>query len=248
MIFRPSSSSRYKRRGEWGRLELVERVPSAAASGLMFAAAIRLCPPPDRATTLMKRKTRAQSSIIWRAPKRAGGEADRVARMKSYELAAKMQLAAPAVADLSRESAKVKSSYGLDDPVTADAGRRCLLARRLLERGVRFVQVYSGGPMRGTRTSRAHENAGENHGAEAARIDRPVTAPSDEQRALDDTLVIFDRVRSNHSRSRRRMLLARSRSQQVRLSCWLAGAGLKPGTAFGETGRSAEGCREPGSG
>ena len=70
---------------------------------------------------------------------RAGGEADLAARMKSYELAAKMQLAVPAVADLSKESEKIRTMYGLDDPKTADCGRRCLLARRLLERGVRFV-------------------------------------------------------------------------------------------------------------
>ena len=85
---------------------------------------------------------------------RAGDEAELVARMKSYDLAAKMQLAVPAVADLSRESEKIRTMYGLDEPKTAECGRRCLLARRLLERGVRFVQIYSGGPIAGTpRTS-----------------------------------------------------------------------------------------------
>ena len=66
------------------------------------------------------------------------------ARIESYELAAKMQKHAPEALDLSREAAKTRTKYGLDDSATADFGRRCLLARRLLERGVRFVQVWSG--------------------------------------------------------------------------------------------------------
>ncbi|MGK3916717.1 DUF1501 domain-containing protein, partial [Enterococcus faecium] len=73
---------------------------------------------------------------------RSNGEAALAARVRSYELAARMQLAVPRVADLADESAQTKAMYGLDRPATADAGRRCLLARRLLERGVRFVQVY----------------------------------------------------------------------------------------------------------
>src|SRR5262249_33872755 len=66
------------------------------------------------------------------------------ARIESYELAAKMQQHAPEALDVSREAAKTRDKYGLDDPATADFGRRCLLARRLLERGTRFVQVWSG--------------------------------------------------------------------------------------------------------
>ena len=96
------------------------------------------------------------------------------ARIRSYELAARMQLAVPEVADLDREPESIRELYGLSRPETADCGRRCLLARRLLERGVRFVQVYSGGPIAGSpRVSwDAHENVRENHGAEAAE-DRP---------------------------------------------------------------------------
>src|SRR5439155_4528001 len=109
---------------------------------------------------------------------RAGGDDSLAARINSYALAAKMQLAVPAVADLSKEPAKLKTAYGFDDAKTADCGKRCLLARRLLERGVRFVQIYSGGPIAGSpRTSwDAHENGKENHGAEARRIDQPVAA------------------------------------------------------------------------
>ncbi len=72
------------------------------------------------------------------------GDSRLEARIASYELAAKMQQHAPEALDLGREAAKTRDKYGLDDPATADFGRRCLLARRLLERGVRFVQVWSG--------------------------------------------------------------------------------------------------------
>lgn len=71
------------------------------------------------------------------------GELDLEARIASYELAAKMQTAAKEALDLSKESDKTKNMYGLDDPATAEYGARCLLARRLVERGVRFVQVFT---------------------------------------------------------------------------------------------------------
>src|SRR5262249_50520351 len=99
------------------------------------------------------------------------------ARVQSYELAARMQLSVPGVADLRRETAATRAAYGLDRPTTADFGRACLLARRLLERGVRFVQLFSGGSFGNPRINwDGHENMRQNHGQEAARIDRPVAA------------------------------------------------------------------------
>lgn len=173
---------------------------------------------------------------------RSGGEDNLVARINSYALAAKMQLAVPAVADLSKESAKMKTLYGLDDPKTADCGQRCLLARRLLERGVRFVQVYSGGPIAGTpRTSwDAHENVKENHGAEAGRIDRPIAALLQDlkQRGmLKDTLVVFTTEfgRTPFTQSAGNVVGTGRDHNKYGFSCWLAGAGLKPGIAFGST-------------
>src|SRR5262249_51338414 len=73
------------------------------------------------------------------------GDGDLAARIAAYELAARMQLAAAEVSDLDREPTSVKKAYGLDAPHSAPFGRQCLLARRLVERGVRFVQLYSGG-------------------------------------------------------------------------------------------------------
>jgi hypothetical protein len=173
---------------------------------------------------------------------KAGGEADLAARMKSYALAAKMQLAVPAVADLSKESEKTKSLYGFDRPDTADCAKRCLLARRLLERGVRFVQIYSGGPIAGSpRTSwDAHENVKENHGAEAKRIDQPVAALVKDLRdrgMLDDTLVLFTTEfgRTPFAQSAEGTVGPGRDHNKYAFSCWLAGAGVKAGTAFGST-------------
>jgi hypothetical protein len=173
---------------------------------------------------------------------RSGNESDLAARINSYSLAAKMQLAVPAVADLSKEPAKLKTLYGLDDAKTADCGRRCLLARRLLERGVRFVQIYSGGPIAGSpRTSwDAHENVRENHGAEAARIDAPVAALLQDlkQRGmLADTLVIFTTEfgRTPFTQSAGNVVGTGRDHNKYAFTCWLAGAGLKPGFAYGST-------------
>ncbi len=173
---------------------------------------------------------------------RAGGEGDLAARINSYALAAKMQLAVPAVADLSKEPAKLKTLYGLDDAKTADGGRRCLLARRLIERGVRFVQIYSGGPIAGSpRTSwDAHENVKENHSAEAARIDQPVAALLRDLKQRDmlrDTLVIFTTEfgRTPFTQSAGNVVGTGRDHNKYGFSCWLAGAGLKPGFAYGAT-------------
>ncbi|MBT3913377.1 MAG: DUF1501 domain-containing protein, partial [Verrucomicrobia bacterium] len=76
---------------------------------------------------------------------RSGADAMLSARMRSYELAARMQLSVPEVSDINGEPEYIRNMYGLGEGRTEDAGRRCLLARRLLERGVRFVQIYSGG-------------------------------------------------------------------------------------------------------
>jgi hypothetical protein len=171
-----------------------------------------------------------------------GTEAALAARMRSYELAARMQLAVPRVADLSGEPAHIRSLYGMDRPETADAGRRCLLARRLLERGVRYVQVYSGGPIAGSpRVSwDAHEDVRENHTAEARRIDQPVAAlvrDLHQRGMLDDTLVLFTTEfgRTPFTQAAAGVVGTGRDHNRYGFSCWLAGAGLRAGLAYGAT-------------
>ena len=95
------------------------------------------------------------------------------ARIASYELAFRMQTAAPEAVDLSSESPATQRLYGLDDPITEKFGRKCLIARRLVERGVRFVQLYSGGG-HGDDNWDAHRNVDENHELHARESDQRV--------------------------------------------------------------------------
>jgi hypothetical protein len=163
-------------------------------------------------------------------------------KIRSYELAARMQASIPEVASLAAETRATHAAYGLDDPTTADMGRRCLLGRRLLERGVRFVQLFSGGPIAGSPRASwdAHEDVRTNHGLEAARIDRPVAALLSDLRArgmLDDTLVLFTTEfgRTPFAQSAADTVGPGRDHNRYAFSCWLAGAGLRKGVAVGAT-------------
>jgi hypothetical protein len=170
----------------------------------------------------------------------AGGDA-LAARVRSYELAARMQLAVPEVTDLGGEPAATQALYGLDRPETQDFGRACLLARRLLERGVRFVQLFSGGTFGAPRRNwDGHEDMRQNHGQEALRVDRPVAALLVDLRRrglLDDTLVLFTTEfgRTPFTQSAADVVGKGRDHNQYGFSVWLAGAGLKHGTAHGAT-------------
>jgi hypothetical protein len=163
------------------------------------------------------------------------------ARIRSYELAARMQLAVPEVADLRQESQATQSLYGLDRPESADFGRGCLLARRLLERGVRFVQLFSGGSFGNPRINwDGHENMRANHGQEAPRIDRPIAGLLRDLRRrgmLDDTLVLFTTEfgRTPFTQSAANVVGLGRDHNQYGFSVWLAGAGLKHGISYGAT-------------
>jgi hypothetical protein len=153
-----------------------------------------------------------------------------------------MQLAVPQVADISKESEETLKLYGLDNRATIDCGRRCLLARRLLERGVRFVQIYSGGAIAGTprHSWDAHENVKENHAAESLRIDQPVAGLLEDlarRSMLKDTLVLFTTEfgRTPFTQSAKGTVGPGRDHNKYGFSCWLAGAGLKPGISHGAT-------------
>ena len=156
------------------------------------------------------------------------------ARIESYELAARMQQHAPEALDLTRETAGTRKAYGLDDKPTEDFGRRCLLARRLLERGVRFVQVWSGagGP----------SNNWDNHGdilkelpPIALSVDRPAAAllqDLHDRGLLEDTLVVWSTEFGRQPFTQG--ATGRDHNQGTSVA-WLAGAGVKPGVAHGSS-------------
>jgi len=121
------------------------------------------------------------------------GESELAARILSYELAYKMQTSAAEVVDLDRESAATRQMYGLSDKRTRDFGRKCLTARRLIERGVRFVQLYSGGGHLED-TWDGHTDCITNHKLHAGETDQPIAALFTDlkQRGLwDDTLIVW---------------------------------------------------------
>jgi len=163
------------------------------------------------------------------------------ARIRSYELAGKMQSAVPEVTDIAKETAATRELYGVDGKETGDFARSCLLARRLLEKGVRFVQLFSGGSFGSPRINwDAHENVKENHAQEAKRIDQPVAALLRDLRArgmLDDTLVLFTTEfgRTPFTQSAADVVGTGRDHNMYGFSVWLAGAGLKHGLAFGAT-------------
>jgi hypothetical protein len=173
------------------------------------------------------------------AAKHAGEDA-LAARIRSYELAAKMQLAVPEATDLSQETRETQELYGLEREDCGDFARGCLLARRLLERGVRFIQLWSGASFMGDLHWDAHGDVPANHRREAVKIDRPVAALLDDLRRtglLEDTLVVFNSEfgRTPFAQTAEGKLGPGRDHNQLGFSVWMAGAGLKPGIAYGAT-------------
>jgi hypothetical protein len=155
------------------------------------------------------------------------------ARVKAYELAAKMQLAVPEVMDLGSEPLPVQQLYGLDNPTTAAFGRQCLVARRLAERGVRFIQIYDGGGGGGGWD--AHNKLKQNHGVNCTRVDRPIAGllkDLKQRGLLDETLVVwateFGRTPGAENADGRD-------HHPYGFSVWLAGGGVKGGVVHGAT-------------
>ncbi len=163
------------------------------------------------------------------------GDSRLEARIASYELAARLQLSAPEALDLSQETEATGRLYGLDQKVTEDFGRNCLVARRLLERGVRFVQVWSGADNGFPRRNwDSHEDIAKDHGDMGASMDRPAAALVKDLRArglLDDTIVIwtteFGRMPCAQGKGRDHNPFA--------FTSWLAGGGIRGGVSYGES-------------
>lgn len=162
------------------------------------------------------------------------GDSQLESRWASYELAARMQLAAPEAFDLNRESAAVHAAYGLQDPVTADFGRRCLLARRLIERGVRFVQVWSG-PQGAVNNWDNHGNIQTELAAMAASVDRPIATLLRDLKTLGldrDTLVIWTTEFGRTPFAQNGTGRDHNGGSFV---TWLWGAGIRQGVAYGRS-------------
>lgn len=159
------------------------------------------------------------------------GDSQLAARIAAYELAFRMQAHAPEVVDISKESEATKEAYGLNRPECGEFGLRCLLARRMVERGVRFVQLYCGG----TNGWDGHSDIEGNHSQHCARTDRPAAALIRDLKArglLDSTLVVwageFGRTPMTEGRTGRD-------HNPYGFSMFMAGGGLKRGFSYGGT-------------
>jgi hypothetical protein len=172
------------------------------------------------------------------------GDSRLEARIAAYELAARMQRSAPEALELASETPPTRALYGLDQPETADFGRRCLLSRRLIERGVRFVQVWSGagGP---TNNWDNHNDIINQLPPMARSVDRPIAGLLRDLKArglLEDTLVVFSTEFGRQPFTQG----ATGRDHNGGTSvAWLAGAGIKAGAVHGQSDpwawRAAEG-------
>lgn len=163
-------------------------------------------------------------------------ESELLARILSYELAYKMQQSATDVVNVERENVKTREMYGLNDKRTADFGRKCLIARRLIERGVRFVQLYSGGGHIED-TWDGHNNCISNHKIHGGETDQPIGALMTDlkQRGLwDETLIVWGGEFGRTPTSEGIDKPGRDHNW-LGFSMWLAGAGVKGGQAIGAT-------------
>ena len=168
------------------------------------------------------------------------------ARMESYELAYRMQTAVPDIVDLKTETAETRQLYGLDNPVTEPFGRQCLMARKLVEKGVRFVQIFSGG-------WDSHDYLQRGHSSRIASVDKPIAALIQDLKRcglLEDTLVVwtgeFGRTPDNNYRGGVTSL-GRGHNADA-MNMWMAGGGTKKGAIVGATdeiGAEAVECVHP---
>ena len=188
------------------------------------------------------------------------GYSELEARIASYELAFQLQIAAPEAMDLSQETAETIAMYGIDDPKPdwhplalgpSTFGRQCLIARRLVERGVRFIQIYSGGGNAGGQnTWDGHHGIEENLKLHCPEVDRPIAALlSDLERSglLESTLVVwggeFGRMPVSETFNTGGKPGGRDHNPKG-FTYWFAGAGVKPGTSYGQTDELGEAAVE----
>jgi hypothetical protein len=199
-------------------------------------------PPIDnlnRPADLTERRQRRQLDLLQRLNGRDRdkhpGDRHLSARIESFELAYRMQMAAPEALDVDRESEATRRLYGLDNPTCAHFARQCLIARRLVERGVRFVQIYSGG-MENERSWDGHVDIVKNHGGFAAETDTPIAGLLSDLKGrglFDSTLVVcngeFGRLPIVQKGG-----TGRDHNPHA-FTTWMAGGGTKGGVHHGET-------------
>lgn len=185
--------------------------------------------------TLLERDLISRLDHMHRAARPSRPQLD--ARIASYELAARMQLTATDALDLTQETAATLAAYGIDDPVTDSYGRRCLIARRLVERGVRFVQLFINSQIWDN-----HNEIGTSLADACRRTDQPIAAlldDLDQRGLLNETLVVWGgemgRLPISQLPDDKDPARAGRDHNKNAMVSWLAGGGVKPGVLHGTT-------------
>src|SRR5262245_11491059 len=193
----------------------------------------------DRSGEMTNRQQRAQLDLLKKLNRRhleqSAGDSDLAARIETFELAYRMQMAAPEALAIEKETAATQKLYGLENPKCKHFAKQCLIARRLVERGVRFVQIYSGGE-ENEKSWDGHLNIADNHRGFAGETDIPIAGLLTDLQArglLDSTLVIwggeFGRLPIVQKGG-----TGRDHNPHA-ITYWLAGGGVKGGTLHGQT-------------
>jgi hypothetical protein len=164
------------------------------------------------------------------------GNSSLAARIACLELAFNMQKHAPEAVDLSRESPETKELYGVGEQRTDDFGRKCLLARRLVERGVRFIQLYSGGGHNDDNWD-AHTDIVKNHTFHAGNTDKPIAGlikDLKQRGLLDSTLIVWGGEFGRQPTAEYAQGTGRDHNSYG-FTMWMAGGGIQGGVSVGET-------------
>ena len=189
---------------------------------------------PETSDSQQRTILNALGALNRKHQQRYATEDDLIARIQSFELAYRMQMDASSVLNIDNEPAHTRRLYGLDNEKCAHFARQCLMARRLVEQGVRFIQIYSGG-MGNEQSWDGHLDIRDNHSNFAAETDQPIAALLEDLKArgmLESTLVIcggeFGRTSDSQG--------AKGRDHNPNaFTTWLAGGGIKGGVHFGKT-------------
>ena len=188
----------------------------------------------DQTPKLQRRMLDVLQQLNRKHQEHYAGESELAARIESFELAFRMQVSAPETFDISRESPETRRLYGLDNDQCAHFGRQCLIARRLVEQGVRFVQIYSGGTDNALSWD-AHADLWGNHSGFAAEVDQPIAALLSDLKShglLDSTLIVcggeFGRTSDSQGSS------GRDHNPNA-FTTWFAGGGIRGGMHYGAT-------------
>jgi hypothetical protein len=197
-----------------------------------------LNPPPGMTGPVQRRlldrlRERNQAHLAARAD-----NSELAARIASYELAYRMQAHAPEAVDFAQETRETLALYGIDQPRTADFGRKCLLARRLVERGVRFIQVYSGGGAQADDNNwDAHNDIMVNHSRHAGNTDKPIAGLLKDLKRrglLEQTLVVWGGEFGRQPTAEYARGTGRDHNSYG-FTMWLAGGGIRGGVSVGAT-------------